>query len=65
MEAKFFQDNQVLVKKEEKRLRELQKLKDAEVIQQKIKDAQIDAENEKARKKQKYHDHLLAMKEQT
>lgn len=32
MEAKFFQDNQVLMKKEQQRLRQMQKQLDAEVI---------------------------------
>jgi hypothetical protein len=47
MEAKFFQDNQVLMKKEQQRLRQIQKQVDAEVIAQKMHQVKLDEEKEK------------------
>lgn len=65
MEAKFFQDNQILAKKEMQKLRQQQKVEEAEAIALKVKEARLQDEQEKEAKKQKYRDHLQAMKEQS
>jgi hypothetical protein len=52
----------VLVKKEQQKLRLMQKQIDAEVIAQKMQQAKLDDEKEKQDKIKKYKDHLEAMK---
>jgi len=64
MEAKYYQDNQVLAKRSIQELRKVQKKEDQEIMKVKMNAFKEEQEREKQEKRQKNLDHIGQLKEQ-